>query len=251
MLIHGLGLDRRMWGRQTPALAAAGHRVIACDLPGHGAADRPARPGSAYTTADLAASLVGALDEAEVGRSVLVGFSLGGGVALQVALDRPERVSALALVDTTAWPGPDAAARFAERANAVEVEGIGILVQPAIERWFTPEFVAVHREIVGQYAAWIGENDAAGYAAACRSLATLDLRPRLGEIRCPTLVVVGERDQATPVAMAQTLAAGIPGATLRILGPAGHLVTEERWAELNAALLGFLVDSLERPGVSD
>jgi 3-oxoadipate enol-lactonase len=244
VLVHGLGLDRRMWARQVPALAAAGHRVIACDLPGHGAADRPVRAGSAYATAELAASLVGALDEAGVGQGVLVGFSLGGGVALQVALDHPERVSALALVDTTAWPGPDAVARFGERAAAVEAGGVGILVQPAIERWFTPEFVAAHPEIVGRYAAWVGENDATGYAAACRSLPTLDLRSRLGEIRCPTLVVVGDRDEATPVAMAATLAAGIKGATLRILGPAGHLVTEERWAELNAALLAFL----EGPG---
>ena len=91
-----------------------------------------------------------------------------------------------------------------------------------------------------RYAAWIGENDAIGYAAACRSLAALDLRARLGQIRCPTLVVVGDRDEATPVSMAEALAAGIAGATLRILGPAGHLVTEERWAELNATLLEFL-----------
>jgi 3-oxoadipate enol-lactonase len=93
---------------------------------------------------------------------------------------------------------------------------------------------------VRRYAAWIGENDAIGYAAACRSLAALDLRARLGEIRCPTLVVVGDRDEATPISMAEALAAGIAGATLRILGPAGHLVTEERWAELNATLLEFL-----------
>jgi 3-oxoadipate enol-lactonase len=240
VLVHGLGLDHRMWERQAPALAAAGHRVIACDLPGHGAADRPARAGSAYSTAELAASLVGVLDEAGVARGVLVGFSLGGGVALQVALAPPSRVPGLALVDTTAWPGPDALARFGGRAALVEAEGVGVLVQPAIERWFTPSFVATHPEIVGRYAAWIRDNDAIGYAAACRSLATLDLRSRLGEIRCPTLVVVGDRDQATPVAMAETLAAGIAGATLRVLGPAGHLVTEERWAELNAALLGFL-----------
>jgi 3-oxoadipate enol-lactonase len=67
-----------MWERQAPALAAAGHRVIGCDLPGHGAADRPARAGSAYTTAQLAASLVGVLDEAGISRGVLVGFSLAG-----------------------------------------------------------------------------------------------------------------------------------------------------------------------------
>jgi 3-oxoadipate enol-lactonase len=240
VLVHDLGLDRRMWERQAPALAAAGYRAITCDLPGHGAAERPARTGTVCTTAELAASLLGVMDEAGIDQGVLVGFSLGGGVALQVTLDRPARVSALALIDTTAWPGPDAAARFGGRAAGVEAEGVGVLVHPAIERWFTPEFVATHPEIVGRYAAWIGENDAPGYAAACRSLAALDLRARLGEIRCPTLVVVGDRDEATPVAMAEALAAGIAGASLRILGPAGHLVTEERWAELNAALLEFL-----------
>jgi 3-oxoadipate enol-lactonase / 4-carboxymuconolactone decarboxylase len=102
-----------MWERQAPALAAAGYRAITCDLPGHGAAERPARTGTVYTTAELATSLLGVMDEAGIDRGVLVGFSLGGGVALQVALDRPARVSALALIDTTAWPGPDAAAASA------------------------------------------------------------------------------------------------------------------------------------------
>jgi 3-oxoadipate enol-lactonase len=197
-----------MWKRQVPALVAAGHRVIACDLPGHGLADRPARASaSSSTPRRLAAS---------------------SGVALQVALDWPSRVSGLALVDTTAWPGPDAVARFAGRAALVESEGVEVLVRPAIERWFTPEFVAAEGEIVRRYAGWIRQNDAIGYAAACRSLAILDLRSCLGEIRCPTLVMVGDRDQATPVAMAEALVTGIAGATLRILGPAGHLVTEER-----------------------
>ena len=184
------------------------------------AGDRPA-PGPPTRTEELAASLVEALEESGVEPATLVGFSLGGGIALQIALDRPERVSALALVDTTAWPGPDAVARFAGRAAAVEAEGVGVLVQPAIERWFTPEFVAAQGEIVRRYAAWIGENDAIGYAAACRSLAALDLRARLGEIRCPTLVVVGDRDEATPVSMAEALAAGIAGATLRDSRPGG------------------------------
>ena len=152
VLIHGLGLDHRMWERQVPALAAAGHRVITCDLPGHGAGGRPTRAGSAYTTEELAASLVEALEESGVEPATLVGFSLGGGIALQVALDRPARVTALALVDTTAWPGPDAVARFAGRAAAVEAEGVGVLVQPAIERWFTREFVTAQGEIVRRYA---------------------------------------------------------------------------------------------------
>jgi 3-oxoadipate enol-lactonase len=229
-----------MWARQVPALAAAGYRVVTADLLGHGRSDRPSRPGSSYTVADLADSLVRTLEEADVGRAALAGFSLGGGVALQIALARPDRVGALVLADTSAWMGPGASALFTERAAAVEARGVEVLVQPAIARWFTPDFVAAHGDAVARYAARIGENDAYGYAAACRSLATFDVRERLGALRCPTLVVVGDRDQATPVAMAETLANGIPGAELRILGPAGHLLTEERWEAFNEVLLAFL-----------
>lgn len=195
-----------MWERQVPALAAAGYRVVTGDLLGHGHSDRPSRPGSSYTVADLADSLVRALEEVDIGRAALAGFSLGGGVALQIALARPDQVGALVLADTSAWMGPRASALFTERAAAVEAGGVEVLVQPAIARWFTPEFVTAHGDAVARYAARIGENDAYGYAAACRSLATFDVRERLHGLRCPTLVVVGDRDQATPVAMAETLA---------------------------------------------
>jgi 3-oxoadipate enol-lactonase len=229
-----------MWERQVPALVAAGHRVIVCDLPGHGRAERPARPGSSYTIADLGASVLGTMDEAGVETAAVVGFSLGGAVALWLALEARARVRALGLAATAAWMGPDAPALFGDRAAAVEARGVGVLVQPAIARWFTPAFIEAHDAIVRRYAGWIADNDATGYAAACRSLAGFDVRGRLGEIRCPTLIIVGDRDGATPPDRSQELADGIAGAELRLLAPAGHLLTEERWAEFNRALVEFL-----------
>jgi 3-oxoadipate enol-lactonase len=240
VLLHGLGLDRRMWHGLRPALAGAGFRVIAVDLPGHGAAGRPARPGTAWLVADLAAGVLAVLEGAAGGPAVLVGFSLGGAVALEVALAHPGRVSALVLVDTAAWMGPEAPPIFLERAAAAEADGVEALVAPAVERWFTPEFVAARPDAVARCVAWLRDNDALGYAAACRALATFDARARLAEVRCPTLVVAADRDQATPVAMAEVLASGIPGAELAVLGPSGHLVTEERPADLERAVLGFL-----------
>jgi pimeloyl-ACP methyl ester carboxylesterase len=151
-----------MWERQVPALAAAGYRAVTGDLLGHGRSDRPPRPGSSYTMADLADSLMRSLEEADVGRAALAGFSLGGGVALQIALARPDRIGALVLASTSAWMGPGAPALFTERAAAVEARGVEVLVQPAIARWFTPEFVTAHGDAVARYAARIGENRPTG-----------------------------------------------------------------------------------------
>jgi 3-oxoadipate enol-lactonase len=229
-----------MWEHVTPALAAAGYRVVAVDLPGHGAAAKPSAPGAAWSVEDLAAGAAGALDAAGVGPAALVGFSLGGAVALALALAAPARAAALVLADTSAWMGPGAPALFGDRAVLVEARGVEALVEPAIGRWFTPEFAAARPDVVARCAARLRENDPAGYAAACRSLATLDLRGRLGEVRCPALVLVGDRDQATPLAMARGLEAGIPGARLEVLGPSGHLVTEECPDPFAGALLAFL-----------
>ncbi len=240
VLLHGLGLDGSMWRHQVLALIAAGYSVVTCDLLGHGQSDKPCSAGVTYAAADLAQSLTDALAANRVRRSVIVGFSLGGAVALQTALCHSERVSALVLANTSAWMGPDAWERFTTRAANVEANGVEVLVAPAIERWFTHEFIASRPDVREHYTTALKTNDALGYAAACRALASFDVRERLAEIRCPTLVLVGDRDQATPVAMAELLAAGIPGATLRTLAPSGHLSTEECADTFTAEVLRFL-----------
>jgi len=240
VLLHGLGLDHRSWGRQVPALARAGYRVLACDMPGHGRAERPPRPGSGYAVADLADAVLGAMDEAGAPDAAVVGLSLGGAVALWLALAAPRRVRALGLLATAAWMGADARAYFGDRAALVEARGAGVLVEPAIERWFTPAFIEREPALVRQYAGWIAENDPVGYAAACRSLGDFDVRARLADIRGPALVMVGDRDRATPPERSRELAGGIARAELRVLAPAGHLLTEERWPEVNETLIAFL-----------
>ena len=240
VLIHGLGLDGRMWRRQGPALVAAGYTVVTCDLLGHGRSDTPARAGATYTAADLSESLTRALDGVGLDRAAFVGFSLGGAVALWTALSLPDRVAGLVLANTSAWMGPEAPERFMARAAAVEAKGVEVLIQPALERWFTAGFLAARPDIGEHYAALLRQNDAYGYAAACRALATFDVRARLGEIRCPTLVLVGDHDQATPPEMATLMATKIPGASLGILASSGHLSTEECAERFNEHLLGFL-----------
>lgn len=240
VLIHGLGLDRRMWRRQVPPLVSAGHRVFVCDLLGHGRSERPRQAGGMYSGAELAESLTAALDLAGIGSAAFIGFSLGGAVALQIALSSPNRVKRLALVSTSAWMGPEADTVFTTRAAAVEAHGVEVLVEPAVQRWFTPGFVRTHNAEVEDYKQVLRENDPCGYAAACRGLAAFDVRHQLRDIRCPTLVLVGDHDRATPPAMAQDLATNIRGARLEILGPAGHLVTEECADRINETIIRFL-----------
>lgn len=250
VLIHGLGLDRRMWRRQVPPLVSAGHRVFVCDLLGHGRSDGPRQPGGGYSVAELAESLTAALDEADIGPAAFVGFSLGGAVALWLALSSPDRVAKLVLASTSAWMGPEADAVFTTRAAAVEAHGVEVLVQPAIQRWFTPEFMRAHNAEVEEYTVLLRENNPYGYAAACRSLAAFDVRDRLRDVHCPTLVLVGDHDQATPSAVARDLATNICGARLEILGPAGHLVTEECADRINERIISFLatVPDAQRDG---
>ncbi len=250
VLIHGLGLDRRMWRRQMPPLVSAGHRVFVCDLLGHGRSDRPRQAGGMYSVAELAASLTAALDRALIGPAAFVGFSLGGAVALHIILSSPDRVERLVLASTSAWMGPEAAAVFMTRAAAVEAHGVEVLVEPAVQRWFTPEFVRTHNADVEDYKQVLRENDPYGYAAACRSLAAFDVRGQLRDVQCPTLVLVGDQDQATPPAMSRNLATNICGARLEILGPAGHLVTEECADRINETIIRFLatVPDTQRDG---
>src|SRR6266508_3465744 len=133
VLIHGYGADLRLWDAQVSALASAGFRVIRYDVRGHG---RSLIPPDGYTYENYAADLRDLLDRINVERSAtenlaidtahLVGLSMGGGIALQFALDFPERVLSLTLVDS-ALPGfsysADTVARFQELDDAVRTQG--------------------------------------------------------------------------------------------------------------------------------
>jgi pimeloyl-ACP methyl ester carboxylesterase len=143
VLVHGHGADLRLWDLQVPALLEAGYRVIRYDVRGHG---RSAIPPGGYTWENYALDLRDLLDRIAVPRAHVVGLSMGGGIALQFALDFPERVSSLVLVDS-ALPGfyysPEFAGAIEELVAAVRAEG----PRAAFERlWLThPLFEGVRR----------------------------------------------------------------------------------------------------------
>jgi 3-oxoadipate enol-lactonase len=230
-----------IWRPQLPALVRH-HRVLRYDLPGHGgcATSLLADPaGERTTVAELARLVLGLADRHGPGAFHYAGVSLGGAIGAHLAVHHPDRVSSLALICSSGHFGE--AGPWRERAALVRREGTGGLVTTAPGRWFADQETAATPRGAALLAD-LAEADPAGYAACCDALAGYDLRPELGRITAPTLVVAGARDVAAPPAHARELVAGIPGASLEVVD-AGHLAGVERPEEVTAHLLEHLAAS--------
>ena len=235
VLVHSLAMDRIFW-RPVAERLAGRIAVLTYDARGHGDSDKPAGP---YSTAQFAEDLAGLLDHFDWPSAVVAGASMGGCVALDFASSFPQRVSGLGLIDTTAWYGPEARAQWAERAGRAQDAGLGTMVGFQIERWFGEAFRKAHPGIVQRAVDTFLRNDVDAYAASCAMLGACDLRVALPDIKAPTVVVVGEEDYATPVAMAEAMANGIAGARLVVLPGARHFTPLEK-PDAIAAELGRL-----------
>lgn len=236
MFAHSLGSDLSIWAAQYSALAGR-HTALAYDLRGHG--QTAVTPG-AYDFDLLAEDALALMDALKIDTASFVGISLGGMIGQALALKAPERLEKLVLADTTAAYPPEAQALWPERIRQIEAAGLEGLVQPTLERWFTPPYRAAHPETLARIGHLIRTTPAAGYVGCCHAIAGLNFASRLGEIKTPTLVLVGDRDAGTPPAMAQALAAGIPGARLEIIPGAAHLSCIEQAETFNRLLFEFL-----------
>jgi len=236
LLLHGLGVTGASWRLQIPALAAAGYRVLAPDLRGFGRSSYPGRTGIGDMAHD-AADLVRAQADGPVD---VVGISMGGTVALHLAVDHPDVVDRLVLVNTAARLRPRHPAGwllYALRYAALYAMGFSAQAQLVARRTFPqPHQTEMRRVLVEQ----IMQANPYAYRASLRALGFFDIHPRLGEIGAPTLVVSSERDSAIPLHHQQPLADGIPGARHVVIPEAGHGVIAERADVFNSVLVDFL-----------
>ena len=244
VLIHGFGLNRAMWQWQLPALTPH-FSVLTYDLLGHGESAPPAETPS---LAIFSRQLLGLLDRCGVEHAAVVGFSLGGMIARRFALDRPDRLSALAILNSPHDRGPAEREAVRARVRETEAHGPSANVEPALERWFTPGFRAEAPDTIALVRAWITRNDPAVYPQIYQVLAEGDaeLVQWLERIACPTLVMTGSDDPGNTPAMAQAMAGLIPGARLVILPGLRHLALAEQPAAVNAPLCAFLRDAAIR-----
>jgi len=218
LLIHGLMVSGAMYRGVVPAFATH-YRVIVPDLRGHGRSGALPEP---YSVEQLARDLAQLLDELQVDAAHVLGYSQGGVVAQQFARDYPRRVRGLILGCTYAY-------NMLSRRERVEgmlapwlvrIQGMrgvarllfsggggGSRLPPGSAWWLEGLLTA---------------NDTGRMVAAVEAMKAFDSRPWLQQITCPTLVIAGAEDRAVPLAHAQMLAQGIPGAQLRVVDGAGH-----------------------------
>ncbi len=242
VLIHAVGHDLTYWDRQIEALRDR-YNVVAFDLPGHG---RSTGSAGQWSFPYAAATVAKLIEETSATPVHLVGISFGGMIAQVTTLARPELVRSLTLIGTASH-FPDAVREAMKaRAGAVRAGGMAAVLQPSLERWFTPETRRQRPDIMDRITKTLLADDPATHAAIWELIAELDLHHRLGEIRCPTLILVGEHDPSTPPNVAYELFHAIQGATIQVIPSASHIVTVEKPAAVNAALIAFLEQQVER-----
>ena len=228
VLSHALGCDLTMWDSLANRLAFD-NRVIAYDHRGHGSSDAPDALYSMADLADDAARLLQELNtELDTGPVVWVGLSMGGMVGQELALRHPSLVRALVLANTTSGYPDAARAVWEQRIATVRAEGIEAIADAVMGRYFHDAFRVRKAATVARFRRRLVTTDATGYVGCCEAVGKVDTGSRLGQIAVPTLVIAGELDQGTPVAMAQALAEGIPGARLEVLQDASHLSAAEQ-----------------------
>lgn len=235
LLLGGsLGATTEMWERQLPLTDT--YRVVCFDHRGHGRSPQPPGP---YEIADLAADVLALMDALGVERASYAGLSLGGMVGMWLAHHAPERIERLVLMCTAAHMPPPSA--WQERAGAVRAAGSTEPIADAVVRnWLTPGYATAHPEVRAQLRAMLAASPPAGYIACCGAIERMDLRPILGDIAVPTLVISGSDDPSTPPEKQRVIAAGIPGARHETVGPAAHFAAVEQADAVNRLIRDHL-----------
>ena len=235
VLVHGHPFDRSMWNAQVDALGQR-FRVIAPDLRGYG--ESPATPGT-VTMRELAADIELLLDELGVEAYAAVGLSMGGLVAMELALARPERTWALGLVATTAQPLSEAERR--ERlalADMLEAHGMDLAADAMGHRLLGP---AAPADLAAAVDRMMRRNNPRGAAAALRGRAQRpDYRPLLARLDLPTFICVGTADTYSTADVTRELVDCFESSLELILPEIGHLPNLESPDVFNHELLTFL-----------
>ena len=238
LMLHGIGGGRRAFAHQMKPLADAGFHAVAWDMPGYGHSSIV----DPYDFATLAEECLELIDVLDPVRLVLVGHSMGGMVAQEVAARRPDRVDALVLAGTSAAfgkPDGDWQRRFVDERTAPLDDGksmaelasqlVGPMLSPDVDDRARAEAIDVMSQV-----------PPLTYRLALQALMGFDRRADLASLAMPVLLVAGDDDRNAPPAVMKGMAERIPLASYRVLECCGHLMTFERPAAFNDALLTFL-----------
>ena len=232
VLCNSLGTDRSLWDAQLHAFAQR-YRLLTYDTRGHGASDAPAGD---YAIDRLGRDVLSLMDHVGMDRAHVCGVSIGGLTTLWLGVHAPDRVARLALANTAARVG--SLEFWHERMRVARDEGLGVLADGTMQRWFTDRFRRAEPGIVARMRATLLDVPVTGYLGCCAALRDGDLRALASRVQAPSLVVTGTEDVATPPSAGEWLAEAIPEARLLALD-AAHLSNVERAPEFTRAMLEF------------
>ncbi|PTL83696.1 alpha/beta fold hydrolase [Vitiosangium sp. GDMCC 1.1324] len=237
LLLHGLGSSGQDWELVAPRLAA-GHRVIVPDVRGHGRSDKPAGP---YGVPLFARDISTLCERLGLTRVHVVGLSMGGMIGFQLAVERPELVRSLTVVNS----GPDMVPRtmsmrlmFATRLLMLKTLGPRVLARMLAPKLFPkPEQAELRRRVVES----IGANEPDAYLRATRGLVGWTVLERLKDISCPVLVLASDQDY-TPLSAKQAYVDRLADARLRVLKDSRHAAPLDAPEQIVEAVKGFFLE---------
>jgi 3-oxoadipate enol-lactonase len=234
VLSHSIATTMDMWRGQVPVLAQQS-RVLRYDMRGHGESAVPAGP---YNFEMLAADVVGLLDHLKIDRAAFVGISIGGMIGQALGVKHGQRLRGLVLSNTTSDPPPPE--MWDQRIADAEKGGMETQVQSTLGRWFTGAYRRATPAVMDWIAAMIRNTPVNGFAGCGRAIQGLGFANHLRKITAPTLIMTGDQDPGTTVAMAKALSNRIPQSLSKTIKGASHLSAIEKESDFNAQLSAFL-----------
>lgn len=234
LLIHSLGANKSMWDDQLAAFSKL-RRVVTVDLPGHG--ESGAHAGE-YSLEDLGLDVLDVAGAAGLDTFDVCGISLGGVIALWLAINRPEKVTHLIACNTAARIGT--AEAWSERMEAVLNGGMASIRDGVVPRFITSDLGERRPEALSKVYEMFDSIDPLGYAGCCASLRHADLGDSLDQIGCPTLLIGGSEDVATPPEVTRELHGQIPASRIEVIDGAAHLSNIDQPEVFNRTVAGEL-----------
>ncbi len=215
VFLNSLGTDLRIWDAVTERLPAE-TPLLRMDKRGHGLS-QTTRAGMATYAADAA----GLMEAHGLSDALICGVSVGGMIAQELALSRPDLVAGLVLSNTGAKIGDDET--WDTRLDALATHGLDAMAEAVLERWFSPAFRETRGAELEGYRAMLTRTPAEGYGTCCAAIRDTDLRDRVRDIAAPAICLAGGADLATPPELLADLADRLPQAEYREIEGAGHL----------------------------
>jgi len=234
-LLNPLAASLEIWDAQLELERE--FTLIRFDPRGHGGSTLGSK--AELTIEDLARDALAVLDAAAIERAHICGLSIGGMMAMNMAVRFPARVQKLLLCATT--PYMPTREMWQARIDTARRDGLKDLVDGIVQRWFTPAFHDSNPGEVQRVRGLLMKTDRLGYAASAAAVRDMDQRESIKHISAPTLVIAGAHDPGVPPSQAETIINAVKGSTLKVLESA-HLPNIEQAGLFNSALKQFLVN---------